>query len=223
MYVGNNLDFNDMFEEKLCEYTNANHAVCVDCCTNAILISLYLKTLLGEFGRDATLLVPNRTYMSVPMTLKLFGFNVVLDTEPWFGRYQIFRMDGDEVKETGVYDAAVEFRETMMDSFPYDALVCLSFQQKKRLNLGRGGAILTNNTDYYVKLKRLVHDGRNPKIYHGDEIERDASSILCGFHSYLEPEKAARGLMMLNQSQLLPPYVEHSSEEYPDLRKLGEI
>ena len=96
----------------------------------------------------------------------------------------------------------------------------MSFQQKKRLNLGRGGAILTQNEKWYRMLKRMVHDGRNPKIFHGDEVENNPDDILLGFHSYLEPEKAARGIMLLNQPSLLPPFENIHSREYPDLSKL---
>lgn len=80
--IDNNMDFVDIFERKLCEYTGAKYAVCTDCCTNAILISLHLKKVLGLISY--AVIVPNRTYMSVPMTLKLFGFNVRFDeTNEW--------------------------------------------------------------------------------------------------------------------------------------------
>lgn len=158
--------------------------------------------------------------MSVPMTLKLFGFNVSLMNCEWSGWYPIF--DSDTGKPTGVVDAAVFFKLDMWREIPIeDKLVCLSFQQKKRLNLGRGGAILTDNEEYYRLLKRLVHDGRNSKIYHGDEIENRAEDIIVGFHSYLEPEKAAKGIQMLNQSHYLPPFKNHGWRDYPDLLKLN--
>lgn len=219
MLVNNNMEFVDMFENKLCQYTGAKYAVCTDCCTNAILISIFLKLYLKELSKNAVLVIPNRTYMSIPMTLKLFGFKVVLEDYEWYGNYEILHKS---LFNTGIkiFDAAVDFKEDMMKDYPDGSLVCLSFQQKKRLNLGRGGAILTNDENYYKILKRLVHDGRNPKIYHGNEINSSPANIICGFHSYLEPEKAAKGLMMLNQREYLPPYIEHSFKDYPDLTKL---
>jgi dTDP-4-amino-4,6-dideoxygalactose transaminase len=214
--IKNNMDFIDEFEQSLCSYTNSKYAVCCDCCTNAILISLYLKMCLGEFSKDDTLVVPARTYMSVPMTLKLFGFKIKFDQSIWHNHYTINTTD----KYIGVVDSAVNFHENCSKEFFDDDLICLSFQQKKRLNLGRGGAILTQNEKWYRMLKRMVHDGRNPKIFHGDEVENNPDDILLGFHSYLEPEKAARGIMLLNQPSLLPPFENIHSREYPDLSKL---
>lgn len=212
--IDNNIDFIRMFERKLANYCGSKYAVCTDCCTNAILISLYMKTLLGELSKDDTLYIPARTYMSVPMTLKLFGFKVKLAKLEWWESYDIM-VNG--YKSTGVIDSAVSFFENMIDHKRME-LFCLSFQQKKRLNLGRGGAILTNNQEYYELLKRLVHDGRNPAIYHGDENPKD---ICVGFHAYLDPERAAKGIMLLNQKHLLPEYKRVTSGEYPDLTRLG--
>lgn len=213
--IDNNIDFIRMFERKLASYCGSKYAVCTDCCTNAILISLYLKTILGELDKNETLFIPARTYMSVPMTLKLFGFNVKLDRRnEWMESYTILKKDWESV---GVVDSAVAFFENMMNHERED-LICLSFQQKKRLNLGRGGAILVNDKKKYELLKRLVHDGRNPAIYHGDENPDD---ICMGFHAYLDPERAARGIMLLNQKQLLPEYRIVTSDDYPDLTRLG--
>jgi dTDP-4-amino-4,6-dideoxygalactose transaminase len=214
--IANNMDFIDEFEQSICAYTKSRYAVCCDCCTNAILISLHLKMILGEFSKDDTLVIPSRTYMSVPMTLKLFGFKFKFVQNDWCGCYAINTTD----KYIGVVDSAVHFHENCAYDFFDENLVCLSFQQKKRLNLGRGGAILTQNEKWYRMLKRMVHDGRNPKIFHGDEVENNPDDILLGFHSYLEPEKAARGIMLLNQPSLLPPFENIHSREYPDLSKL---
>lgn len=218
------MDFVDIFEQKLCEYTGAKYAVCTDCCTNAILISVYLKQLLDKNIRGGSLVIPSRTYMSVPMTLKLFGFKILFDCVDWTGNYSIKHLDDcGRLKDTNVIDSAVDFREYMFEGRKTDDLVCLSFQQKKRLNLGRGGAILTNNRHYYKLLKRMVHDGRNPKISHKEEIENYSKKVILGFHSYMEPEKAARGIQILNQPQILPEYVIHSSLEYPDLTTITNI
>ena len=43
-------------------------------------------------------------------------------------------------------------------------LQCLSFGPSKRLEIGHGGAILTNKRDEYTALKRMAYDGRDPNI-----------------------------------------------------------
>lgn len=95
-----------------------------------------------------------------------------------------------------MYDCAVFFKPNMFRKIKGDwnKLVCVSFQQKKRLSLGRGGAILTDNKQHYDILKRLVYDGRNLHMRDVDEITMNPNNIALGFHSYLEPEKAARGI-----------------------------
>ena len=98
--ITNNMDFIDEFEQSICAYTKSKYAVCCDCCTNAILISLHLKMVLGEFSKDDTLVIPSRTYMSVPMTLKLFGFKFKFVQNEWCGHYVINTTD----KYIGVVD-----------------------------------------------------------------------------------------------------------------------
>ena len=125
--IDNNMEFVDIFEGKLCEYTGAKYAVCTDCCTNAILISLHLKKVLGMIS--GAVKVPSRTYMSVPMTLKLFGFDVRFDkSNQWEEYYQIHDSLGKN--GTGVYDCAVFFKSNMFKEVQGDLnkLVCVSFQ-----------------------------------------------------------------------------------------------
>lgn len=215
--INNNIDFIRMFEQKLAQFCGTRYAVCTDCCTNAILISLHLKIILGELKKTEKLIIPAKTYMSVPMTLKLFGFNVVMnETYDWEESYDIL---DSKFNSIGIVDSAVSFYEGM-SNYIDKKLICLSFQQKKRLNLGRGGAILLNDKDKYELLKRLVHDGRNSHIYHGDENPDD---ICIGFHAYLDPERAAKGLMILNQKQTLPPYQIVTSDDYPSLKRIGAL
>ena len=38
--------------------------------------------------------------------------------------------------------------------------MCISFQFKKHLNIGRGGIILTDNETSYAALKKMSYDGR---------------------------------------------------------------
>ena len=219
--LDNNMDFVDEFEKKLARYLGVGYAVCTDCCTNAIAVSMHMKRVMGLVSERLS--VPSRTYMSVPMTLTLHGFDVSLDNRSWVGKYDI--RDLGYRQSTGIHDCAVFFFENMWKSagFGMDDLACISFQQKKRLNLGRGGAILTDNRDWWLVLKRLSYDGRDPRISDVVEVSRCESpdDIPVGFHSYMEPEKAARGIAILNQPSTMRPYVELNSSDYADLTRLG--
>lgn len=213
MNIQNNFDFINIFEEKLAKYTGFNYACCVDCCTNGILISLELLNHLNIIDKSIIKLgITKYTYMSIPMTLKNNNWNIYLTNNKWKKFYRI--------QNTNVVDAATDLHENMVRDYNEDDIVCVSFQQKKRLSLGRGGVILTNNQIYYDILKRLVYDGRNSFISDRDEIKNNPNDILCGYHCYMEPDKACQGILKLNQINTLLPYKKHSWREYEDLTKL---
>ena len=212
--VDNNMDFQKLFEAKLVEYTGFRNAICVDCCTNAILLSLEMLRRLNRLDKTNVVQLPRHTYMSVPMTLLNNGWKFEFVDDTWRGAYQI--------GNTNIFDAATDMHMNMRDDIMYDdkSIVCISFQQKKRLSLGRGGAILFDDNSYVDVLRRLRYDGRNPYISDKDEITKNQNDIICGYHCYMEPDKAAKGILLLNQQQLLRPYVQHSWDEYPDLTRL---
>ena len=82
---------------------------------------------------------------------------------------------------------------------------------------------MTNNKKYYHLLKRLVYDGRNCHMIDKDELLNNSQCILCGYHCYMEPDKAVKGILILNQKTYLPEYKEHSWKEYTSLESLSTI
>ena len=208
----NNIDFINIFEQKLETYTGFKYAVCTDCCTNAILLSLSAKIYLNEFNKNDVLNITKYTYMSIPMTLLNYGYKINFIDNKWNKFY--------EIGNTNIFDAATDMHENMVNDYNDDALVCISFQQKKRLSLGRGGAILFNSVKYLELLCRLRYDGRNPYISDKDEIENNSNDIICGYHCYMEPDKAALGILKINQPQLLQPYKQYSYKDYNNVSKL---
>ena len=210
------MDFVSIFEDRLCQYTKFKYAVCCDCCTNAILMSLDALSRLGLQSRDQIITIPSRTYLSVPMGLLRNRWKIQFADIPWLFNYPI----GNYVK-----DAACDFREDMGDDIMYYAssplAVCVSFQQKKRLNLDQGGCVFTNSKDLAELLRRMRHDGRDPRIAHVDEVANSPNDIVLGWHAYMSPEKAARGILAMNQLQLLRKYVVPTFESYPDISKLS--
>lgn len=210
--ISNNFDLVRIFEQKLCEYTGFKYAVCTDCCTNAILISLELLARNNIINKKEIILdIPEQTYMSIPMTLINNNWNIKLKSINWQSHYNITPY---------VVDAAVGFKQNMVHFYNDNQLVCVSFQQKKRLALGRGGAILFNDKKYLDSLQRMVYDGRNPYI--SDTIEvLDNNKIILGYHCYMEPDKAAQGILKLNQAQLLPEFKYITNKDYPNLKNLN--
>lgn len=194
----NNEYFIELFERRLCEFTGAPQAVVVDRCTNAILLCI---DLLFRFVRaTTTLTVPERTYVSVPMTLMNYGYNVEFIDSAWIGNYQI--------GETNIYDCAVDFRENMYIPGQFQ---CLSFHQKKRLPIGKGGAILLDDGEIAATLRRMRHDGRDSS----KPVSADLTDIIHGYHMNMSPDEAARGVLLLNQP--LTQYVTLGHNDYPNI------
>lgn len=67
--------------------------------------------------------------------------------------------------------------------------MCLSFQYRKHLNLGRGGMILLDNKEAYDVLKKMVYDGRT-----NDKPWGDQNIDMIGYHYYMTPETASLGI-----------------------------
>jgi dTDP-4-amino-4,6-dideoxygalactose transaminase len=198
----NNNDFIDLFEKKLCEFTGAPYAVVTDRCTNSIILSLELTQ-----NKNKKIKLPNQCYVSVPMMLIKYGYKISFCEDNWVGKYQI----GD----TNIWDCAVGFFEKM---YVPGEIQCLSFQQKKRLSIGKGGAILLDDPNLAKKMKRYSMDGRDSSINIKEEIERFQENIVLGYHFNMSPDEAAKGILLLNQ--LKDEYTLGSYSDYPKINTL---
>jgi len=190
-------DIVDIFEQKLADYANSRFAVVTDACSNALFLALKLRRAAGE------IVIPAQTYVSVPMQIHHAGAKPKFEDIAWSGLYQL--------GETGVWDSAARFTEGMYVGD--GALQCLSFQIKKRLPIGRGGAILTNDREEYEELKYMTYDGRNLK----SRYDSPDHVMGLGWHCYMTPEDAARGILLMD---MIPDINEDTMthEHYPDLR-----
>ena len=94
-----------------------------------------------------------------------------------------------------------------------DALQVLSFQIKKRLPIGRGGAILTDSRVAYEWLKLATYDGRNLDT----PYDQDDHVQSLGWHFYMTPEDAARGIWLMDRIPEDNPDM-MDFQHYPDLR-----
>lgn len=182
------------FEVALAEWWGAPYAVATDCCTHAVELCLRMQ------NSNLMLNVPKHTYLSIPFTLEKLGRAWQFSDEQWHEYYTI--------GGTNIVDSAVYWEQ---GGYLTGTLQCLSFQFKKPLNLGRGGAILCENVDDYVTLKKLTYDGR-----YGDEPWAQQTIDSIGYHYYMTPETAQEGLEKLPNSHLRHT-TKWSWANYPDL------
>jgi hypothetical protein len=167
----------ELFEKEVARFANAPYAVAVDCCTHALELALRFR--LTKYP----IRVPRHTYPSVAMTAMKLQIPLVWSDEKWEGVYQL--------SPYAIVDSSLRFRPKM---YVPETFFCLSFQQKKRLPIGRGGMILTDDEAAYRWFKKACHDGRNPSLSWKSE---DIS--MMGYHYYMTPEDAARGYLILKE------------------------
>lgn len=170
----------DIFEQKLAEFSGCKYVVSCDCCTNGIFLSLKYLQLTSDVQ---TVTIPKRTYISIPMQIIHAGMVVEFEDISWSGIYQL--------KPFKLYDGAVRFTKGMY--IGEETIQVVSFQIKKRIPIGRGGAILTNSKETYDWLKLASYDGRNLTTPYTDKTHVK----MLGYHMYMTPEDAARGLLLM--------------------------
>lgn len=181
------------FECRVAEFAGAKHAVATDCCSNAIF-------LCCKFLNVQEVKLPARTYISVPAAVIHAGGTVRFIEYIWQGVY--------DLSPYPIVDGAKRFRRGMYKG----GLHCLSFHAKKHVPIGRGGMVLTDDERAANWLRKARYDGRAGKPYAEEMID------MLGWHAYMTPEQAARGLALLDvlPSDNLPDL----TEDYPDLRRM---
>ena len=190
-------DIVEEFENKVAQYFGAPYGVAVDCCTHAIELCLRMKKIQYYT-------VPKRTYISVPFIAKKLNITFDWQDENWQDYYYL--------GGTNIIDAAVLWQQ---NSYLPKTFMCLSFQYKKHLNLGRGGMILTDDKESAILLKKMSYDGRLPNI-----PWREQNIDTMGYHYYMTPETAARGLEILPEAIKKEPK-KWTISDWPDLSKMG--
>ena len=112
---------------------------------------------------------------------------------------------------TNIIDAAVLWEQ---NSYISGTLMCVSFQFRKHLSLGRGGIILLDNKNIALDLKKMSYDGRIPDI---PWREQNINSV--GYHYYMTPETAEKGLLKLPEAVASAPK-KWTVSDWPDLTKM---
>jgi len=187
------------FEERVAEYAGSRYAVATDCCTSALFLSLkYIQNCCIHNG--GPVLVPAKTYISVPQAVIHAGFQVEFTEEPWTGVYQL--------KPHPVWDGAKRFSKGMYQG----GLHCLSFHVKKLINIGRGGMVLTEDGAAATWLRKARYDGREGLHYPDERVS------MLGWHCYMNPSTAAQGILRLHS---LPRHnAPLPNDDYPDLSQM---
>ena len=193
MQVG--LDIVTEFEKGIADFFGAPYAVSTDSCTHAVELCMIYKNL-----KMAT--VPKQTYLSIPMTVHKVGATVGWTDTKWEEYYHLGK---------DIYDAAVLWRK---DSYVSQSFMCVSFQYRKHLSLGRGGAILLDNKEAYDTLIKMGYDGRSR-----DARWADQDVEMMGYHYYMTPETAQLGLDKLEDAKSKVAKV-WTYKDYPNLTKM---
>ncbi len=179
------------FENALSNYTGAPYVITTDCCTHAI-------ELCFRYTSYKSVTIPKPTYLSIPMVFHKLNMRYTLIDEDWSGEYNF--------GFTNIWDSARKLSNNM---YRPGQMQCLSFGRTKPLEIGRGGAILTDDKDVYNALKMMSYDGRDLSISPWEKQE----SFGVGFHYMMRPEECITALNKLNNNEIT-----HSSKySYPDL------
>lgn len=183
------------FENRLAGYGGSKYAVCIDSCSNAIFLMLkYLKI------HNEVLDIPKHTYASVPMQIIHSGNKINFIDLEWSGEYYI--------GHTPIVDAATKFSKNMYLPHSY---YCLSFHHRKTLKIGKGGCILHSDPKFDKWVRPMIYDGRHKYIPH----DKDSYESI-GYHMYMTPEEAAKGLLLMQHVADVNPDT-GSSKTYKDL------
>ena len=191
-----NFDIIKEFENKIADFYGSPYAVAVDCCTHALELCLRQQKIKYYT-------VPKRTYISVPFLADKLGITFDWREENWQDYYYL--------GGTNIIDAAVLWKK---DSYIPNTFMCVSFQYRKHLSLGRGGIILTDDEQSAIILKKMSYDGRVPNV-----PWRQQNINTLGYHYYMTPETAALGLQKLPEAIKKKP-TKWTVQDWPDLTKM---
>ena len=194
------------FEKAICDYTGAPFCCVVDSCSHAIFLSLKYQIRIANINISKNIRIPKHTFPSIPCEIIHAGLNVRFYDSPKVmkGPYRL--------EPTKVWDSALRFTK---DMYMPDSFMCISFTgPRKKLKLIKGGAILHDSPDAQKWFISARMSGRHECSFMEDNIQ------FPGWNYYLDPEKSARGLMLIrefyNEEGEALPNLDVECE-YPDL------
>ena len=177
--------------------------------SNALFLALYYEKNIKNSIEGNEIIIPSRTYPSVPCEIINAGLKVKFEPvegKTIKGAYQL--------KNSKVWDSALRFTS---DMYIPNTHMCVSFTGPyKHFKLSKGGAILTDDYEAYLWFKRARYSGRREVSYHDDNFD------MIGWNFYMTPELAARGLLMIKQFYNMDGTKKQNEDlelPYPDLSK----
>lgn len=188
----------EMFEQAVADYSGSKYAVAIESCTMSLLLCLKYK----DAAKGVEIEIPKYTYVGVANSILHAEGKIKFTDEKWEGLYQL--------KPLNIIDGALRFKK---DMYVKGMLHCLSFHAKKRLNIGRGSVILTDDLDAVEWLRLARFDGRMPV-----PLQEQKDFTIVGYNAYMQPDQAARGMQLLQafgDKDLLDLPV--SEQKYTDL------
>jgi len=202
-------DITNEFERRLGEYTGASYVVTVDNQSNALFLALYYEHYITKNITSEHIIIPARTYPSVPCEIIHAGLKVKFKPVKGKTLKGSYNLEG-----SNVWDSALSFTSEM---YKPDTHMCISFTGPyKHFKLSKGGAILTDSYDANLWFRRARYSGRRECSYHDDNLD------MLGWNFYMMPELAARGLLLMGQFYNIDGKPKHNADlelPYPDLSK----
>jgi dTDP-4-amino-4,6-dideoxygalactose transaminase len=180
--INNPWDWVTHFECAVAERLGSKYGVAIDCASNGFFLAFkYLK------AEGSVINLPRRNYASVPMQAIHAGCRIRWTDELWKGDYILDPLP--------IVDSAVRFTENCYRKNTY---TMISFHERKRINIGKGGMILTDDKDFVDWCRPMIHDGRDHFIDLKDDYFR-----CIGYKMYMTAEQAKRGLEILDRTPLV--------------------
>lgn len=201
-HIEDSWDWVTHFEQEVAQFCGSKYAIACDSNSNAIRLLLHYLNIRNQYIE-----IPANTYVSIPNQIILSGNTPVFKDILWEGMY--------DIGNTGIVDAATCFYKNM---YINDTYTVLSFHLKKIIKIGKGGMILTNDDKFEKWARPMIYDGRHKEVlYADDEFE------CIGWHMYMTPEEARKGLMLFNEfkNENNPTTICGGSNTYKDISKFS--
>lgn len=160
------------FEKDLAEYVGSKYCITFNSCTSAIYLALLWEK---EQGLEKVS-IPDMTVPLVANAVMWSGLQFDLyDNTSWVGgTYKILG--------SNVIDSAHELRKNCFLQYSEDSKVCFSFYPTKTIGTSDGGAIATNDEDFYNWARSVSVYGRNQKNYRQNYWDYDIERLGYKFH-----------------------------------------
>ena len=181
--------------ESLKTFFGCRYVVLTSCCLSALSLCLRYKKI-----KKTTL--PSRTSMRIPLLLSSLEIDFEWREGDWAEAYPL----GD----SGIIDGAVlNFR----NSYRPTTLTCISFSFGSPSGAGIGGAILLDDLESFVELRKLLADNEKESLLFGGESGSE-DFLFEGEYSmhWTVVDKVASTITNLGNPDFLP-------KPYPDLTK----